>query len=250
MKKALILAVLLVCSMPLASDAQMLQGIVGASPAISAGCNGTSPSGCLFLETFDGSAACWSGSTNTNCLATQWVNTYGGANIVYNYATAPAPFQGSYSLELLNSANVQTATGTITGASYTGMISYFTAFADYAAHIQIRDLSNNLLCGMQTSFGGTQFSVTNSGGSNANSSSGIATSTKYYLQFLATPGTGSNAVCTLYYSTTGAVGSFTAVSSTNGTWTTSPNYLVVSGANSGTVIVDDIRASNAIINWN
>ena len=31
MKKALILAVLLVCSLPLASDAQMLQGIVGAS---------------------------------------------------------------------------------------------------------------------------------------------------------------------------------------------------------------------------
>ena len=37
MKKALILAVLLVCSLPLASDAQMLQGIVGASHAISSG---------------------------------------------------------------------------------------------------------------------------------------------------------------------------------------------------------------------
>ena len=218
--------------------------------ASSSGCNGSSPSSCVFRETFDGSAACWSGSSNTNCLSSQWVNTFGGSSIVYNYATAPAPFQGSYSLELLSGADVQSAAGSITGATYVGMEYYFTTFADYLDHIQILNSTGAELCGVKMSAGGTQFTVTNSGGSNASSSTGIATSTKYYLQLQAVAGTGSNAVCTLYYSTTGTSGSFTAVSSTNGTWTTAPNYLDVFGSNTGTDIVDDIRASTSIINWN
>ena len=215
----------------------------------SAGCNGATPTGCTFRESFEGSAACWSGSTYTNCdVANQWVNTFSGASTVYNYATAPAPLQGTHSLAVTGGGNAQ-AGFTANSTMFMGVIFNFQTFSDFNNHIQLTDASFNTLCAAEIPSGSTVFTLINTGGSSVNSSSGITIGT-WYIQLEGIVGTGANATCKLLYSSTGASGSWTTLSSTNGTWTANPAGVEVVGNNTNTLIFDDFRAYTAQMNWN
>lgn len=214
-----------------------------------AGCNGTSPTGCTFRETFEGTNACWSGGPANCDNLNGWGNEFCGTNCVYSYATAPAPLQGSHSLGFVAGSGA-IAEATFTGAStiYAGAVINFTSFSDFNEHIDIRDGSDNLLCGVEMSSGGTSFQIVNTGGTTQSSSSGLSTGT-YYFQIKATVGTGTNAVCQLLYSTTGASGSWTTVTSSNGTWTATPANVRFSSNATGEFIVDDVRVYTAQMNW-
>jgi hypothetical protein len=202
----------------------------------------------LFHDNFEGSSACWSGSSYTNCLATHWVNTFAGVDGVYNYATSPAPLQGSYSLELIGNAYHADATWTATNPAYLGAMVYVSTFeTTNNDFMQLTDSSYNILCGVFLPTGQTSFGLTTTGGTIEYTVTGLTANT-YYIILKGTAGTGSNAVCTMSYSTTGNAGSWTTITSTNGTWTATPAGLRLTGMNPS-LIYDDIRVSSTTFNF-
>lgn len=88
MKKALILAVLLVCSLPLASDAQMLQGIVGASHAISAGMSILQSPSTTTSSSGTGTVAVTTASTTAGSMLIFWSGGVSYTGVIGNVGAA------------------------------------------------------------------------------------------------------------------------------------------------------------------
>jgi hypothetical protein len=76
-----------------------IQAVVSAGGA-AAGCGGGTSY--LLCENFDGSSACGDGS-HTNC-DNEWVH-FGAGTMDFNYATSPAPLEGSYSARMAAGEN-------------------------------------------------------------------------------------------------------------------------------------------------
>jgi hypothetical protein len=131
---------------------------------------------------------------------------------------------------------------------YIGAVINFPGWYDYNNHFSVTDASYNALCSVEFVSGTTSLFLNNTGGTGVSSSS-IAPGT-WYVQLMAVQGSGSNATCSLSYSSTGSAGSWTTITSTNGTWTATPGGVQFSGQNTGNFIIDDVRAYTSQMNWN
>lgn len=198
----------------------------------------------LLQERFEGATLCYSGHASTCEQGWTYMQT-----ATADYATSPAPLQGSYSLLLNDSSDQAIVTFTGQAEVYGASIVRLSAFNATDTYILVlRDSSNNDLCTVRTystdtvlirSTGGTQQSTT---GLSFNSS------TTYYFKIYAKAGSGSNAECRGWWSTDGT--SWTAgTASTNGTWTANIARIVPQSTGTVLKIYDDIRVSTSDISW-
>ena len=211
-------------------------------------------SGCVARETFEGSTLCYSGfSSNCNYA---WTSASG--TTVFNYTTAPAPLQGTYSLRVPDASGIdanKTFFGyTASATAYAGMAVNLSAYP--SANISIFNMEASVdspLCGIVL-YGNSLLQVTNSGGTTQSVAiSGLTAGNTYYYRMEAIAGTGTNATCTAWLSTNGTSWNYT-ISSTNGTWTASTQYLhflapTGSGLNVSNLIADDLRVAMSPFNY-
>lgn len=213
----------------------------GGVPAAPASCGAGTE---LLCENFDGSTACGDGS-HTNCNNTWTVS--GAPTFDFNYATAPAPLEGTYSFRINMS----------TGDDETGWYKAFTASDAvhffYIVNAHLRTLSNiNFM--ITDSAGALLMAVNNAGYEfnimcgtvNAYSATTMAVDTTYYIWGDYTKGTGANAVCHLFHSTDTTKGA-ADITITNGdaTGQAARAVLYQSSIASNDFIMDKIRVGTS-----
>ena len=257
MKRFVLLGNLLLIVFALAAWQYTIPGHTGATAASGSsisGCSGapsdTGSSGCLLREIFEGSTTCYSGY-GTNCnnawnfISGTWVS---------NYATSPAPLQGSNSLRIVAGG---------LGVGYLGYTSSATVYVGalvnldaYTANtnsniLAIESVQGTPVCTLSfNTFTPTQFQVSQTGGTTQGTNVTFVANTTYYVKLEGSVGTGANAVCAAQFSNNGSSWGFTATSS-NGTWTANLVDLVEQQSGNAGIdkIVDDIRVSTSTFNY-
>jgi hypothetical protein len=202
----------------------------------------------LKCEDFEGSGSCDTGTGDTcwatwSCGGTQQ-STCGGA-----YTTAPCDAGLP-----IDSGNAEYLAGT--GSCYTTFTTAATVygyekirFPVYAGandnFLNLADSSGTLLFGLTSTGGGTPKIRLTCGSGSSDGSTTISTGTAYNIWFDYTKGTGANAVCHVYISTTSTKGS-AEVSITNGDATGDAVRLYNKSVSTGVEsIVDRIRISSS-----
>lgn len=188
------------------------------------------------LEYLDASAATTGG----------WVQA---GTPTWAYATAPAPLQGSYSLQINASADAATHSFTAqsdvwayylfstSNAANTSMRVYFLDAADAA---QAEASANSA----------TYWRANSGGGTNANSTVGdVVTDTKYHIWLHYVKGTGANAILEIYASTDGIKGTVKA-NRTSGTSTGDAAKIRLNLSTSTLCIFDRVIVSSTEIGDN
>jgi len=213
----------------------------------------------LFRETFDGGSTLCVTSGPSTCDNT-WTNP-GGGTLTFNYATAPAPLEGTLSLRFSGASGQEARS-----PSYTGSASktYWTAIfrgVTGGTNIFVPILYTT---GAGAQLGGIQLVWTTdhwnpklwSSGLSSGSTPGaatISTAQTWYLKLEYTPGSGANAVWTMYavQDSGGFPGWGTAQTTvTNASDTATAALIDIQNNNtSGEWIVDDIRVSVSDITY-
>lgn len=210
----------------------------------------------LFSETFDGATLCATGYGST-CDNT-WTLSASGDVPVFDYATSPAPLQGSYSLKI----PPQTRVMSIPVSGHTGGTLYSTcilsATAGISTGMHVLRTSGGAVIGQALMLWSTDhFYVRlyyNSGGSNASDATlSIGLGQKWYFKVEYTPGTGANAVWNVYavQDSGGFPGWGSArITRTNGTDTALVGEVAINPASAGqTSVIDGIRLSLSDITY-
>jgi len=242
MKRITLAILLLLITIPAWGASGIFKGIIG-SAAASCGV-GTE----LLCENFDGTTSCGSGKTS-NCTKT-W--TLVGTDIAtFNYATSPAPLEGTYSAYLLNTATAVNGWNTVI------TVSSGTTYFFFIWNPKVLKNSDEIF--RLTHLGGVLMSVKNVSPEQAvycgsvmsyKSSSSFTEGTTYYVWGAYTPGTGANAVCDLYISTTSTKPAVT-IHATNGNATSYPDAVqIMSSVNAAGNVIDKLRVSTTDIGSN
>ena len=198
------------------------------------------------VERFDGSTLCFSGYSS-NC-DNAWSGVVVGTP-TFNYATTPAPLEGTYSLGLPPASEVKITHSEAADVYYSFKIQPSDMVE--SDEILARAYNNStLLCFVRMRAAGT-FRVTASGGTEATTAAtGYNGLVPIYLRLHYVAGTGADAVCSVAYSTDGTTWSATT-SSSNGTVTASANTFHFEGeADAETMVYDilKIKTDGAIEN--
>ena len=234
-----------------ASGGGVLTSVYTISGGALSGCSGpptaTGNSGCIKRETLGGATGCFSGFSS-NC-DNAW--NYASGGTLFDYATAPAPLFGSYSLLISSAASNAYLDFTNAGATYLGAAvntaTLATGNSNYRIVLEATIDSNDCNVNVYTN-GGTQLlQASASGGTGQTTAVTVSASTTYFIQAFYTPGTGANANCTAKFSTNGSSWG-TTVSSTNGTGTANVAYVYLDHESTNQVY-DDIRVSSATFNY-
>jgi hypothetical protein len=212
MKKILFIIALLSFAVPaLAVDpidfSKPLAMIVSGRPApggAAAGCGGGTSY--LLCENFDGSSACYSGDATYNICDGTWT-AIGSPTFVFNYATSPAPLEGSYSVHL--ASTTETGTGYSKSFTENDTVHFFYIFNAHkrsAASLSAKILAADDTVLMTVSNAGYEWSIYC--GTILGYSTTMAVDTTYYVWGDYTKGNGVNtAVCHLFHSTDTTKGS-------------------------------------------
>lgn len=201
----------------------------------------------LIHETFDGSNACGDGSS-TNCDETWVVNN----SPVFNYTTAPAPLEGTYSWQADLTTETISIGFTPCDEVWVSAIVRDDVAVNYAKIFEVLDSTDNSLCWCEwyDTGAGVKLVARQTGGTNAPTDADYSADTTYYIKLRAKKGTGANAECQVSISTDGSTWT-TPAASIDGTWTTEPSKIKLYG-NDGTTtygLKDDIRVDDADINY-
>lgn len=150
----------------------------------------------LVCENFDGSTACGDGS-HTNCSVT-WTQV-NSAPFDFNYATSPAPLEGTYSGRFISDNTNQGWTKTFTAQDVVHFFFIVNAhtLATSDKIFRLLDASDNEV--MSVSNAGYEFDI--HCGTTWAYSTTMSVDTTYYIWGDYTKGTGANAVCHLFHST-------------------------------------------------
>lgn len=209
----------------------------------------------LLHETFDGSTLCVSGGVS-NCDNT-W--TFGGGSLNYAYATAPAPLEGTKSLQLSGGSTNDLSINFTGSASktYTSVIFEATT-GGVNIFVPLMNTSGGgvNLGGLRLDWSTDHWSPrlfhSGLGSSTLASGTTISINQKWYFKVEYTPGSGSDAAWTLYavQDSGGFPGWGTAlVTITNATDTATYAQFDIQNAGTDVWIVDDIRVSTSDITY-
>jgi hypothetical protein len=198
--------------------------------------------GFLLSENFDGSSACGGGPTNCQVA---WTDTSDVPTANFTYATAPAPLEGSFSLRIAAPSGIPGKVSTYTAQDTV----YFYLLLNHATLVGgansfglfdssdgvVLDVSNanpefRLHCGTTTAF-----------------STAITQGTTYSVWGDYTKGTGANAVCHLYHSTTTTKPGSPNITITTGTATTQASKVRLGSNSTAVHIYDHVRISTTAI---
>ena len=175
----------------------------GGAAAPAGCCGGTSY---LLCENFDGSSACYSGDATYNICDGTWT-AIGSPTFVFNYATSPAPLEGSYSVHL--ASTTETGTGYSKSFTENDTVHFFYIFNAHkrsAASLSAKILAADDTVLMTVSNAGYEWSIYC--GTILGYSTTMAVDTTYYVWGDYTKGNGVNtAVCHLFHSTDTTKGS-------------------------------------------
>lgn len=175
-----------------------------------------------------------------------WTESF-AAEILEDYATSPAPLEGTQSV-FFNA----TATRSLISPTHTALAEKWEAFMLHITSASIpaaarglyafRDSANNsvLALTVNATTGTVKLDV---GTGTATSAAALSVGTTYYFWIRYVKGTGSNAVGEVYWSTTTTPGSARATV-TNGTSTTDSDKSVFAGYVDLRFIIDDVNVSD------
>jgi hypothetical protein len=201
----------------------------------------------LVSESFEGASACGNGS-QSNCSVT-WTQS-DTITSAFNYATAPAPLEGSYSLRVTGGASIGAFFKSFTAQDtvYFYFIVNHTTLVGGTNIFGILDGSANML--MRVSNANPEWLVRC--GDTTAYSTAITQGTTYHVWGDYTKGTGANAVCHLYTATTSTKPGSAGITITTGTSTGQATYvgMMEDGNNTAVTIFDKIRVSTSAIGSN
>jgi hypothetical protein len=200
----------------------------------------------LISENFDGSAACGGGATNCQIA---WTDTTAGAPTAnFAYATAPAPLEGSFSLRIASSGAIlgKVASYTAQDTVYFYLLLNHTTLVGGANSFGILDGSGNVV--LDVSNANPEFRL-HCGTVTAFSTS-ITQGTTYSVWGDYTKGTGANAVCHLYHSTTTTKPGSPNITITNGDATAQAASVRLGSFSTAVHLYDHVRVSTIAIGSN
>lgn len=184
-----------------------------------------------FVEKFEGSetdSQSVSGYDNTGWTSNNVANNP-------NYATAPAPLEGTYSMWFGNAARYIERSFSSVQATQTlaGVFNWGGTYGTFGTWIGLYDSISTLVARIETRASGEM--RVNHGSATGGTASGYATGTSYYWWLEYTTGTGSDGVANLYTNTTNSRSGATLASQTTvGTATTNATSFRINGlSNSG-----------------
>jgi hypothetical protein len=207
-------------------------------PVAVAGCGAGTE---LVCENFDGTEACGDGS-HTNCNTT-WTKVQAGDApgpvVDFNYATSPAPLEGTYSAQLYIT---EWGDGYVKSFTAQDTIHFFymvewTTFGNPNQDVHILDSSDNIL--MKVGNANPEFAVYC--GSILGYSTTASVNTPYYVWGEYTKGTGANAVCKLYHSTNTTKGAADITVSNGDATAQAAKVKIIASAPAVRTIFDKIR---------
>jgi hypothetical protein len=178
-----------------------------------------------------------------------WTSTSSGTAPDYNYATAPAPLEGTKSVRAATATGlirIQPPAFTATGDIWTYFLFSYNTFSatDGIFLLQSSGLTTQLKMGLN----GGQWYLRE--GALEVQSTAVTANTKYHVWIHYTKGTGANGVYQLYASTTGVRGT-AILNYSNGTATSDIVSVEIQAWNTtGDHIIDKLRVSNTSIGDN
>ena len=200
----------------------------------------------LLAEDFDGSSACGDGS-HTNCSGS-WTGIGTPAPADFNYAASPAPLVGT-GYSLLLSGTQDTPYGW-----YRGFTAHDTVYFYFVFHATNR--SAGTIFALRDSSGNTVMRVVDSGPEMSiycndvidyQPVTNFVVNTTYHTWGRYTKGTGSNAVCELYHSTTSTKPESPNLSATGNATAQAAQIFITKPGNDQSHIYDKIRVSTSSI---
>lgn len=171
------------------------------------------------------------------------------ASPLAGYATAPAPLQGSYSFT--NNASA-TALGDYTLSAAQTEFCFYTMWTantlvNNPAILRLLDGTGTVILRVLVLAAGQIRVADGSGTAIQTSGAGVVTGgTTYHIWGRIVAGTGANAICDIYVSTTTTKGAATIAIST-GAWTETLKTIRLIGVVTDTVIWDKIRIATSLI---
>lgn len=197
----------------------------------------------LLSESFDGATTCGA-AAGSNCSNT-W-SAAGTPVITFNYATAPAPLEGSFSM-LLGAASDSTLT-------YHAITAVDSVNFFFIVNHKVLAASNSIF-EIVDSVGTSLISISNANpewrifcGTVSDFSTTITQGTTYFVWGDYLKGTGANAVCHLYTATTSTKPGSPGITITNGDATTQTAFTVMMATDAtAQTIYDKLRVSSTTI---
>lgn len=183
----------------------------------------TSSTGYGFFETFE--------NPSTGLDNAGWTS---GGTPGFKYATAPAPLQGTQSIQLANASISRVITGTRILNGY--FLLNVTTWQNFAAIIDGQDSAFN--DDLRISMLDTNVLYAFNGATNVGGSTTIVPGTTYHIWWEWMSGQGNNGVMKVYVSTTTIKPTVPEINIINGTSTTMITKLFLSGGATASIILD------------
>jgi hypothetical protein len=197
----------------------------------------------LLSENFDDSTACGNG-VDSNCSGT-WTKVGISASTDFTYTTSPAPLEGTNSAATIGTA-------TVGDGWYRSFTAQDTVYFYFIVSPKVR--STGTLASILDSSGNTVMRVVDSGpefsiycNDNLQYSTAMANGTTYHVWGDYTKGTGNNASCHLYHSTTSTKPGSPNITATGNATGQAARFFLSKNGSTPEYIFDKIRVSSSDI---